>query len=192
MRGMRFRPQYSFSLLPAVTCITCITATTTTLTGRRRKSLRSAGSARASVPVSPAEWMRLYFGHAKTVYRSNLQLLSQISQARSSLYRSFQHWRSRISNSEFSVVDGRVYFQQAVDAREAASVLNLFVFTAKHGVLLSAEAERRISDAHQRLAETMPQDQTLWQYLREILTLATRRTGASRHAFPEPADPRGP
>ncbi len=32
-------------------------------------------------PVSPAEWMRLYFGHAKAVYRSNLQLLSQVSQA---------------------------------------------------------------------------------------------------------------
>jgi [protein-PII] uridylyltransferase len=144
-------------------------------------------------PVSPAEWMRLYFGHAKAVYRSNLQLLSQVSQARSSLYRSFQHWRSRISNSEFSVIDGRVYFQQAADAREAASVLNLFVFMAKHGVVLSAEAEHRISDAHQRLAETMPQDQILWQYLREILALphaahalrAMHSLNLLTHAVPE-------
>ena len=144
-------------------------------------------------PVSAAEWMRLYFGHAKAVYRSNLQLLSQISQARSSLYRSFQHWRSRISNSEFSVIDGRVYFQQGADAREAASVLHLFVFMAKHGVVLSAEAERRISDAHQRLAETMPQDQLLWQYLRVILTLphaahalrAMHSLNLLTHAVPE-------
>ncbi len=144
-------------------------------------------------PVSPADWMRLYFGHAKAVYRSNLQLLSQVSQARSSLYRSFQHWRSRISNSEFSVIDGRVYFQQAADAREAASVLHLFVFTAKHGVVLSAEAERRICDAHQRLVETMPQDRILWQHLREILTLphaaqalrAMHSLNLLTHAVPE-------
>lgn len=121
--------------------------------------------------VSPAEWMRLYFGHAKTVYRHNRQLLDQVSQGRSSLYRSFQRWRSRLSNSEFSVVGGRVYFQQAADAREAAVVLRLLVLLAKHGVALSAEAERRISEAHQRLSESMPQGQYLWPHLREILTL---------------------
>ncbi len=144
-------------------------------------------------PVSPAEWMRLYFGHAKAVYRSNLQLLGQVSQTRSSLYRSFQHWRSRISNSEFSVIDGRVYFQQVSDAREAASVLHLFVFMAKHGVVLSAEAERRISDAHQRLSETMPQDQILWRELQQILTLphaaqalrAMHSLNLLSHAVPE-------
>jgi [protein-PII] uridylyltransferase len=160
-------------------------------TAQEELALRGIGTGIG--PVVPAEWMRLYFGHAKAVYRSNLQLLSQISQARSSLYRSFQHWRSRISNSEFSVVEGRVYFQQGAGAREAASVLNLFVFMAKHGVVLSAEAERRICDAHQRLTETMPQDQTLWQYLREILTLphaaqalrAMHALNLLTHAVPE-------
>ena len=137
--------------------------------------------------------MRLYFGHTKAVYRSNLQLLSQVSQTRSSLYRSFQRWRSRISNSEFSVIDGRVYFQQTADAREAASVLQLFVFVAKHRVVLSAEAERRISEAHQRLAETMPQGQALWQYLKEIVVLphaadalrAIHSLNLLTHALPE-------
>ncbi len=154
-------------------------------------ALRGIGTGIGSVP--PAEWMRLYFGHAKAVYRSNLQLLSQVSQGRSSLYRSFQHWRSRISNSEFSVIDGRVYFQQTADAREAISVLQLFVFIAKHGVVLSAEAERRISEAHQRLSETMPQDQALWQYLKEIVALpyaadalrAMHSLNLLTHALPE-------
>jgi [protein-PII] uridylyltransferase len=144
-------------------------------------------------PVTPAEWMRLYFGHAKTVYRNNVQLLDQASRSRSSLYRSFQHWRSRVSNSDFSVVDGRVYFQQATDAREAAVVLRLFAFIAKHGVALSAEAERRIHDAHQRLSETMPQDQGLWPHLREILSLphaaqalrAMHSLNLLTHAVPE-------
>jgi [protein-PII] uridylyltransferase len=143
--------------------------------------------------VTPAEWMRTYFGHAKTVFRNNIQLLDQVSQGHSSLYRSFQHWRSRVSNSEFSVVNGRVYFQQAMDAREAEIVLRLFVFMAKHGVALSAEAERRIHEAQQRLSETMPQDQRLWPQLREILSLpyaapalrAMHSLNLLTHAVPE-------
>jgi [protein-PII] uridylyltransferase len=158
-----------------------------------QEELAVRGIGTGAGPVSPAEWMRLYFGHAKTVFRNNVQLLDQVSQGRSSLYRSFQHWRSRISNSEFSVVDGRVFFQQAADAREAAVVLRLFVFMAKHGVALSTEAERRMNDAHQRLSETMPQDQHLWPYLREILSLphaahalrAMHSLNLLAHAVPE-------
>ena len=141
------------------------------ITWAAQEELAARGIATGSGAVSPAEWMRLYFRQAKAVYRNSSQLLGQVSQERSSLYRSFQHWRSRVSNSEFSVVDGRVYFQQAADAREAAAVLRLFTFMAHHGIALSPEAERRLNDAHLRLAETMPQDQYLWQHLREILTL---------------------
>ncbi len=134
-----------------------------------QEELAARGIATKSGPVSPAEWMRLYFRQAKTVYRNCNQLLDQISRGRSSLYRSFQHWRSRVSNEEFSVVDGRVYLQQAADAREAVVVLRLFTFVARHGVALSPETERRLNDAYPRLAASMPQDQTLWKHLRELL-----------------------
>ena len=142
-----------------------------TITWTMQEELAAKGVATKIGPVSPAEWMRHYFRHAKAVSRDSSQLLEQVSHNRSSLFRSFQHWRSRVSNDEFSVVDGRVYFQQASDAREAAIVLRLFTFVARHGVALSPEAERRLNDAHRRLAETMPQDQYLWQQLREILSL---------------------
>ena len=142
-----------------------------TITWAAQEELAARGIATESGPVSPAEWMRLYFRHAKAVYRNSSQLLEQVSHNRSSLLRSFQHWRSRVSNGEFSVVDGRVYFQQASDAREAVTALRLFTFVARHGVVLSPETERRLNDAHRRLAETMPQDQYLWQHLREILRL---------------------
>lgn len=135
-----------------------------------QEDLAARGIGTGTGPVSPAEWMRLYFRHAKTVYRSNSQLLNQVTQNRSSLYRSFQQWRSRISNADFSVVDGQIYLQQAGAARDVATVLRLFSFMAQHGVALSADTERRITSAHGRLVANMPRDKVLWQYLREILT----------------------
>jgi [protein-PII] uridylyltransferase len=142
-----------------------------TINWATQEELAERGVATKSGRVSPAEWMRLYFRHARTAFRNCSLLLDQVSRDQSSLLRSFQHWRSRVSNEQFSVVDGRVYFQQASDAREAAVVLRLFTFIARHGVALSPEAERRLNDAYRRLSETMPQDQYLWEHLRQILTL---------------------
>ncbi len=119
--------------------------------------------------VASAEWMRLYFRHARAVHRNTLQLLDHLPGTRSSLYRSFQRWRSRVSNEDFSVVDGRVFLQQAIGAREPDVVLRLFTFMARHGVKLSLETERRLNNARRGLAETMPQDARLWQNLRELL-----------------------
>ena len=140
-----------------------------TITWAAQEELASRGVATGNGPVSPSEWMRLYFRHAKAVHRNCSQLLAQVSQQRSPLYRSFQQWRSRVSNAEFSVISGCVFFQQAADAREASVVLRLFVFLARHGFTLSADVERRLNDAHLRLVETMPQDRFLWQHLRELL-----------------------
>jgi [protein-PII] uridylyltransferase len=97
------------------------------------------------------------------------QLLEQTSASRSSLVRSFRRWRSHASNDEFSVVDRRVYIQQAASARDAEVVLRLFVFMARHGVNLAMETERRLNNARRALRETMPQDARLWAHLRELL-----------------------
>lgn len=139
------------------------------LTWTAQEQLAGRGVGTENGAVLPSEWMRLYFGHARAVSREASNRLSQASQRRSSLYRSFQHWRSRISNTEFSVIDGRAYFQQSAAARDAEAVLRLFALVAKHGVALSADAERRVSEAHQVLVGTMPQDERLWPYLRDIL-----------------------
>ena len=120
-------------------------------------------------PVSSAEWMRLYFRNAKAIYRNATQLLEQTSATRSTLVRSFRRWRSRASNDEFSVVDRRVYIQQAAGARDPEVVLRLFVFMARHGVKLAMETERRLTNARRGLLDTMPQDARLWAQLRELL-----------------------
>jgi [protein-PII] uridylyltransferase len=131
--------------------------------------LAKRGIATLAGSVSSAEWMRLYFRHARNIHHHARRMLEQLPRKRSSLYRSFQHWRSRSSNEEFSVVDGRVYLQQTAGARDCLVILRLFTFVARHGVALSVETERRLDNARRGLADTMPQDSRLWEHLREIL-----------------------
>jgi [protein-PII] uridylyltransferase len=120
-------------------------------------------------PATSAEWMRLYFRHARTIHRACVQTLEHYPAGPSSLYRSFQRWRSRVSNEEFSVVEGRVFLQQAGAAREPDVVLRLFEFVARHGATLGLETERRIANARQALTHAMPQDGKAWRHLSEIL-----------------------
>ena len=120
-------------------------------------------------PISSAQWMRLYFRHAKAIYRNVTQVLEQTASSRSSLVRSFRRWRSRSVSDEFSVVDRRVYIQQSAGARDPEVVLRLFVFMARQGVKLAMETERRLNNARRGLHDTMPQDGQLWTHLRELL-----------------------
>ena len=139
------------------------------LTWEVQDELAARGIGTKSESISSAEWMRLYFRHARAILRNSSQLLDQVPNGRSALHQSFQRWRSRVSNEEFSVVDGRVYLQQAGGARDPFLVLRLFTFMARHGVALSLETERRLDNAHRALIDTMPQDARLWQHLRELL-----------------------
>jgi [protein-PII] uridylyltransferase len=120
-------------------------------------------------PLTSEDWMRQYFRNAKAVFRNATLLLDQTADKRSSLVRSFKRWRSGVSSDEFSVVNRRVYIQQAAGARDADVVLRLFVFMARHGLGLAMETERRLNNARRGLADTMPQDAKLWVYLKELL-----------------------
>ena len=73
--------------------------------------------------LTAADWMRIYFGHARLIHRVGLQLLEEFPAARPSLYRQFQNLRSRLSNAEFAVVDGRIFLQrqEALDRSRAAA-----------------------------------------------------------------------
>ncbi len=139
------------------------------VTWEAQDELAARGIGTKSGFVSSAEWMRLYFRHAKAIQRNTAQFLDHVPNRRSAMYQSFQRWRSRISNEEFSVVDGRIYLQQAVGARDPLVVLRLFTLMARHGVALSFDTERRLENARRGLTDTMPQDARLWEYLKELL-----------------------
>jgi len=117
-----------------------------------------------------AEWMRIYFRHARSIHRTATQLLEEIPAARSSLYRQFQNWRSRVSNSDFSVVDGLVFLRQSSSLEDPEMLLRLFDFIAHHGLRLSTTTEYRIEQVLPALASGPPRGAELWLYLGEILT----------------------
>ncbi len=119
--------------------------------------------------ISTAEWMRVYFGHARAIHRVSTQLLEEIPAAWSSLYRQFQHWRARLSNADFSVVDGLIFLQQPTALQDPELLLRMFDFMAHHGLKLSTTTEYRIEQVLPALAATPPKGAELWQYLQVIL-----------------------
>ncbi len=119
--------------------------------------------------LSPADWMRIYFGHARAVQRTVTQLLQEIPEAWSALYRQVQSWRSRVTTADFSVVDGLIFLQQPSSLQDPEVLLRLFHFTAHHGLKLSATTEQRIEQALPALASMPPRGAELWLYLQETL-----------------------
>jgi [protein-PII] uridylyltransferase len=119
--------------------------------------------------LTAADWMRIYFGHARAVQRTVVQLQEEIPEAWSSLRRQFQGWRSRPSSPDFSVVDGMIFLQQSSSLRDPEMLLRLFHFMAHHGLKLSATTEHRIEQELPTLAVTPPRGAELWLYLQETL-----------------------
>ena len=132
---------------------------------------RKIGASDADI-ASAADWMRIYFGHVRSVHRVCNQLLEEIPAAWSSLYRQFQGWRSRVASDDFSVVDGLIFLKQAQQAdglRDPEMLLRLFHFMAEHGLKLSTTTEYKVEQALPALAATPPRGAELWLYLQETL-----------------------
>src|ERR1700687_1634326 len=129
---------------------------------------RKIGASDAEIS-NAAEWMRVYFGHVRSVHRVCTQLLEEIPAAWSSLYRQFQGWRSRVASDDFSVVDGLIFLQQPAGLRDPEMLLRLFHFMAEHGLKLSTTTEYKVEQALPALAATPPRGAELWLYLQETL-----------------------
>lgn len=136
--------------------------------------LQSEAAARGigtpGAPVSPAEWMRAYFRHIRSIHRLTV-LLDETSAERSGLYRLFQNRKSRLSNADFSVVQGRVFLRQSSSVADPALLLSLFEFVARHGVKLSADAERYVETVLPVIQRGLATRPDLWAHFRRILVL---------------------
>ena len=122
-------------------------------------------------PVPAADWMRTYFRHARSVDRLVAEITDETQPSRLALYSLYQDWRSRVSNLDFSVVRGKIYFRLPPAARDVSYLMRLFEFVARHGLELSREAERGVKEAVLSDSNSAWQYPDFWKVFCQILSL---------------------
>jgi [protein-PII] uridylyltransferase len=143
-------------------------------------------------PVAAAVWMRTYFRHVRSIYRLTV-LFDEVPPSRSGLYRLFENRKSRLSNADFSVVEGRVFLRQLSSVQDPSVLLGLFEFVGRHGLKLTSETERCVEAALPKLRQWAQDSPEVWSYFRRILVSphagtalrAMHRLGVLVLLFPE-------
>jgi [protein-PII] uridylyltransferase len=121
---------------------------------------------------SPAEFMREYFRNARIIDSEARRTLDSTEKSESSLLHQFRDWRSRLSNSDFTVSHERVFLRTPAQLeKDPGLALRLFEFVARHGVPLAAETERRLEENRLSFARYSQTAQHLWPTLKGILEL---------------------
>jgi [protein-PII] uridylyltransferase len=133
-------------------------------------------SARDGIERNAAEWMRLYFRHARTLNRQLLRYLDQrMAQPVSLRERLFSAARSVTrpeqppSGAHFAIRSGQFEILDQPALADRSIVYSLFTEAARTGIVLSRDAERIINYvvSHSELAA---RNQTMsWDTLKEIL-----------------------
>ena len=119
-----------------------------------------------------ADWMRGYFRHARGIHRLLSQILEQASSSRPSLYTLFRDRRSRLSNSDFAVLRGRIYPRQtSLASGGPLLLLALCELVARHRLELSREAERWVTASLEAGARPQFNLRESWPQVRQILIL---------------------
>ncbi len=117
-------------------------------------------------------WMREYFLHARQIHRAAIRWMEISEPNGSALLAQFRDWRSRVSNSEFTVSRERVFLKAPLMLeQDPGMALRLFVFVARHGIGLAADTETRIMDHLPSLARHFEQPRGVWAQVEEILSL---------------------
>lgn len=121
--------------------------------------------------MSPEDWMRTYYRHARPVFQSAIRSLEFADAGQSSLIRQFRDWRSRLSNAEFTVSQDRILLRNpTATLGSPESVLGLFAFVARHGVLLSWDAQRRVRAALPAIATAFRQHPARYRTWHDLLS----------------------
>jgi [protein-PII] uridylyltransferase len=130
---------------------------------------RKIGAAADPNPLTASDWMRIYFGHARTIHRVCLQSLHSFPAKPSSLHGEFQNLQTRFANPEFSVEDGMISLQQPDAVGDSDLLMRAFRFQARHGLTFSSVAETQIEQALPSIASDPPRGVEVWHHLQEIL-----------------------
>jgi len=138
---------------------------------------------------NPDALMRAYYHHARLVFRAAQRAIERHEGPTSGLLSVFRDFRTRVSNSDFTVNKDRVLFRAPRGVADVALKLRLFEFLARHGLRLSAEAEDRLVAGRVAMANSPPP----WSWWRDMLSQphaavalrAMHETGAMAALMPE-------
>ena len=120
--------------------------------------------------ASPNDWMRVYFRHARAIYRLAV-LFDEVPRAKSIWSRLLGLRRSPLSTAEFTVADGRVSLSQAASVEDPKGMFRLFELVAARNLKLTAETENAIEAALPRIQKWLSTGPDLWEHFRKILVL---------------------
>ncbi|HXH50008.1 MAG TPA: [protein-PII] uridylyltransferase, partial [Terriglobia bacterium] len=143
--------------------------------------------------VPPADWMRTYFRHARTIKRLTNETMEEVQPGRLALYNMYRDWRSRVSNLDFSAVRGKIFLKLPSEARDFAYLMRLFEFVARHGLEMSREAEQWVEQSVSTGLGGVQNYPEFWPQFCRILSLphaidairAMHRLGWLEEFFPE-------
>lgn len=145
---------------------------------------------------SPEDLMRRYYRAVRGIARLANRRLLQFETKGSSLFAQFRDRTSRLSNGDFSVIKGEVFFRSTTAASDPDTVFRIFDFVARHGLPLSTDAQERLEANMPRFEKWTTSHQAIWPPFREIIRLphagkalrAMHETGALEAIFPELRD----
>lgn len=120
----------------------------------------------------PAQWMEDYFRHASSIWRAANAEMEISESLERSLLANFRDWRSRLSNSEFTVSRDRILLRNPGDlVGDPDLVLRLFLFRARHGVTLAVDTEQRLKDHLAQINPGLGHPRPLAAFWKELASL---------------------
>jgi [protein-PII] uridylyltransferase len=159
-------------------------------------SIAQDGSGTAFREVkNAAEWMREYYRSVRVIDRLALRMMDEFGVQRNSLFAILRDRTSKLSNQDFSVAHGRVFFRysQVIDT-DPEILLRLFRFVARHGLPLALKTERLVSGSLEPFRRYVDgPNHGLWHAVADVLRqpfayealTAMHETGALFVLFPE-------
>jgi len=144
--------------------------------------------------ASPEALMRQYYRAVRDIARLANRRLDSFESKRSSLFSQFRDRTSRLSNQDFSVLHGSVFFRSSLGLEaDPGLILRLFEFIGRHGLPLAPDTEERVERSMTAFENWISSQPAIWAPFQEILRLphaakalrSMHETRALEAIFPE-------
>ena len=122
--------------------------------------------------ASPEALMRQYYRAVRNIARLANRRLDRFESKRSSLFSQFRDRSSKLSNADFSVLHGAIFFRSSLGLEsDPGLMMRLFEFIGRHGLPLASDTEERMERAMPAFENWVRTQPAIWNPFREILRL---------------------